>query len=285
MAFIIRHCCGIVCAPITGYDAKRLNLAPMVAANDAPLGTAFTVSVDVRHGLNDRAFRPSSAPTPYGRSPTAIWAASDFVRPGHVFPAHRASEGGVLMRSGHTEAAVDLCKSCRVAAGRASSANSPTTMAPSWPASRSKVLRAEHDLKRISVADLIAYRQSREKLDRACRDVSREDRHRLHGDRLMRSVTPFDPVQHFAFVHGDIGSGEGGTDPTASRRHRRGCHQGRGRDRQVFARFRQEGRASSSTCETEPPACRHAPASCSRSARGGAHARMARGRARRADPP
>ena len=73
MAFIIRHTCGIVCAPLTLAEARRLNLAPMVAANDAPLGTAFTVSVDVRHGLTT-AFRPSSAPTPSARSPTATWA-------------------------------------------------------------------------------------------------------------------------------------------------------------------------------------------------------------------
>jgi 3,4-dihydroxy 2-butanone 4-phosphate synthase/GTP cyclohydrolase II len=51
MAFIIRHCCGIVCTPLTLEEARRLHLAPMVAQNDAPLGTAFTVSVDVRHGL------------------------------------------------------------------------------------------------------------------------------------------------------------------------------------------------------------------------------------------
>src|SRR5580658_5520301 len=49
MAFIIRNCCGIVCVPLTGDDARRLNLTPMVATNDAPLGTAFTVSADVRH--------------------------------------------------------------------------------------------------------------------------------------------------------------------------------------------------------------------------------------------
>src|SRR5919201_4718114 len=51
MAFIIRHTSGIVCAPLSSEEAKRLHLDPMVAANDAPLGTAFTVSVDVRHGL------------------------------------------------------------------------------------------------------------------------------------------------------------------------------------------------------------------------------------------
>src|SRR3954470_1470968 len=51
MAFIIRHTSGIVCAPVAADDARRLHLDPMVAANDAPLGTAFTVSVDYRHGL------------------------------------------------------------------------------------------------------------------------------------------------------------------------------------------------------------------------------------------
>ena len=56
MAFIIRNCCGIVCAPLTGDDARRLNLAPMVAINDAPLGTAFTVSVDVAPRADDRHF-------------------------------------------------------------------------------------------------------------------------------------------------------------------------------------------------------------------------------------
>ena len=73
MAFIIRNCCGIVCAPIAAEDAKRLNLQPMVATNDAPLGTAFTVSVDARHGSRP-ASRPNSVRTPSGLSPTAIWA-------------------------------------------------------------------------------------------------------------------------------------------------------------------------------------------------------------------
>ena len=51
MAFVIRHTSGIVCAPVSAEEARRLHLDPMVAANDAPLGTAFTVSIDVRHGL------------------------------------------------------------------------------------------------------------------------------------------------------------------------------------------------------------------------------------------
>ncbi|MGO8833251.1 MAG: 3,4-dihydroxy-2-butanone-4-phosphate synthase, partial [Roseiarcus sp.] len=108
MAFIIRNGCGIVCAPLTGRDAQRLNLAPMVAMNDAPLGTAFTVSVDVRHGLTTGISAEQRANTVRALA-NGNMGAGDFVRPGHVFPLI-AKEGGVLMRSGHTEAAVDLCK-------------------------------------------------------------------------------------------------------------------------------------------------------------------------------
>ena len=85
MAFIIRNGCGIVCAPVTGADAKRLNLQPMVALNDAPLGTAFTVSVDVRHGLTTGISAEQRANTVRALANGNIGAA-DFVRPGHVFP-------------------------------------------------------------------------------------------------------------------------------------------------------------------------------------------------------
>ena len=108
MAFIIRHTSGIVCAPLTAADARRLNLEPMVARNDAPLGTAFTVSVDSRHGVTTGISAEERATTVRALANGNI-GAGDFVRPGHVFPLI-AREGGVLMRSGHTEAAVDLCR-------------------------------------------------------------------------------------------------------------------------------------------------------------------------------
>src|ERR1700749_1086430 len=108
MAFIIRHTSGIVCAPLSADEAKRLHLDPMVALNDAPLGTAFTVSVDVRHGLTTGISAEERTNTVRALA-NGNSGAADFVRPGHVFPLV-AKEGGVLMRSGHTEAAVDLCK-------------------------------------------------------------------------------------------------------------------------------------------------------------------------------
>lgn len=108
MAFVIRHTSGIVCTPLPASEAKRLRLEPMVANNDAPMGTAFTVSVDVRHGTTTGISAEERTNTVRALANPNMGAA-DFVRPGHVFPLI-AKEGGVLIRSGHTEAAVDLCR-------------------------------------------------------------------------------------------------------------------------------------------------------------------------------
>jgi len=108
MAFILRHGCGIVCAPVSPEIAGRLDLPPMVTSNNAPLATAFTVSIDAVEGLTtgisatERAITMRALADPAARP-------QDFVRPGHVFPLI-AREGGVLERRGHTEAAVDLCR-------------------------------------------------------------------------------------------------------------------------------------------------------------------------------
>src|ERR671929_1660363 len=108
MAFVVRHTSGIVCAPLTTQEAGRLRLDPMVAMNDAPLGTAFTVSVDCRHGLTTGISAEERSNTVRALA-NGNSGAADFVRPGHVFPLV-AKDGGVLMRSGHTEACIDLCR-------------------------------------------------------------------------------------------------------------------------------------------------------------------------------
>jgi len=202
MAFIIRNCCGIVCAPLTAREAQRLNLAPMVAMNDAPLGTAFTVSVDTRHGLTTGISAEQRCNTVRALA-NGNMGASDFVRPGHVFPLV-AREGGVLMRSGHTEAAVDLCKLANLppVAVICELANDDGTvmMGP-----QIETFAGKHNLKRISVADLIAYRQAREKLvERVAAFPVKTPIGELAGYAYR---TPFDPVLHFAFVHGAIGEG------------------------------------------------------------------------------
>ena len=202
MAFIIRNCCGIVCAPLTSEEARRLNLSPMVAINDAPLGTAFTVSADVRHGLTTGISAEQRTNTVRALANRNM-GASDFVRPGHVFPLV-AKDGGVLMRSGHTEAAVDLCKLAGLApvAVICELANDDGTV---MVGPQIEAFAEKHKIKRISVADLIAYRQAREKLvDRvACFPV------KSHFGAFQGYAyrTPFDPVLHFAFVRGEIGDG------------------------------------------------------------------------------
>ena len=85
MAFMIRHTSGIVCAPLAADQARRLHLDPMVALNDAPLGTAFTVSVDVKHGLTTGISAEERTNTVRALA-NGNMGAADFVRPGHVFP-------------------------------------------------------------------------------------------------------------------------------------------------------------------------------------------------------
>ena len=170
MAFIIRHTSGIVCAPLGAEEARRLHLDPMVAANDAPLGTAFTVSVDVRHGLTTGISAEERTNTVRALA-NGNSGATDFVRPGHVFPLV-AKDGGVLMRSGHTEACVDLCR----LAGLPPVGVLAELMNDDGTVMRGPevdgVCRA-HKLKQISIADLIAYRQSARQARQARRRVSR----------------------------------------------------------------------------------------------------------------
>jgi 3,4-dihydroxy 2-butanone 4-phosphate synthase/GTP cyclohydrolase II len=202
MAFIIRHTSGIVCAPITGEEARRLRLDPMVSSNDAPLGTAFTVSIDARHGLTTGISAEERANTVRALANGNV-GATDFVRPGHVFPLI-AREGGVLMRSGHTEACVDLAK----LAGLPPVGVLSELVNDDGTVMRGAAVAAfadKHGLKLISISDLIAWRQAREKLVRRVFTFPVET---AIGEVTGHAFeTPFDPVQHFAFVYGRIGDG------------------------------------------------------------------------------
>jgi 3,4-dihydroxy 2-butanone 4-phosphate synthase/GTP cyclohydrolase II len=202
MAFIIRHTSGIVCAPLSVEEAKRLRLDPMVAASDAPLGTAFTVSVDFRHGLTTGISAEERTNTVRALANGNI-GASDFVRPGHVFPLI-AKDGGVLMRSGHTEACVDLCRLAGLppVGVLAELMNDDGTMMRG-PAVAAFATR--HGLEAISIADLIAYRQARDKLvERVAEFAVDTEIGPLKG---YAYVTPFDKVHHMAFVYGRLGDG------------------------------------------------------------------------------
>ncbi|HEY9213722.1 MAG TPA: 3,4-dihydroxy-2-butanone-4-phosphate synthase [Ancylobacter sp.] len=202
LAFIVRHTSGIVCTPLSAEHAKRLRLSPMVSDNDAPHSTAFTISVDYRHGTTTGISAEDRTATVRALANSNAGAA-DFVRPGHIFPLI-AREGGVLMRSGHTEAAVDLCKLANL---------EPVGVICELVNDDGSVMRgpkvadfaAAHKLMRISVADLIAYRQLREKLViRTAEFAAPTAVGEMHG---ISYVTPFESVNHIALIHGKIGDG------------------------------------------------------------------------------
>ena len=203
MAFMVRHTSGIVCTPITAEEAKRLKLDPMVALNDAPMGTAFTVTIDYKEGLTTGISAKERAATCHALANRNV-VADDFVRPGHIFPLV-AKSGGVLMRSGHTEAAVDLVKLaglhpagviCELVNDDGSVKRGPQVMA----------FAREHGFKIISVADLIAYRQRRERL---VEQTAQFDVETVIGKaRGYSFVTPFDQVEQLALVFGDVSSGK-----------------------------------------------------------------------------
>ena len=258
MAFIIRNCCGIVCVPLTGDEARRLNLDPMVAINDAPLGTAFTVSADVRHGLTTGISAEQRTNTVRALANHNM-GASDFVRPGHIFPLV-AKDGGVLMRSGHTEAAVDLCKLAGLppVAVICELANDDGTV---MVGPQIETFADRHKIKRISVADLIAYRQAREKLvERVACFPIKTPIGELQGYAYR---TPFDPVLHFAFVHGNIGDGR----DVPARLHRADILSdifGGGPIPKVLNRFKVEGRGALVYLRDGAAACRPTSAAPSR---------------------
>ena len=237
MAFIIRNTSGIVCAPLSAEEAKRLHLDPMVAANDAPLATAFTVSVDARHGLTTGISAEERTNTVRALANPNM-GAPDFVRPGHVFPLV-AREGGVLMRSGHTEACVDLCR----LAGLAPVGVLAELVNDDGSVKRGPQVTAfarEHKLAQLSIADLIAYRQSRDKLvKRVGTFPVASEIGQLTGHAF---VTPFDVVHHMAFVFGDIGDGKN----VPARLHRadivRDTFGGAKMIHRALARFKQDGR-------------------------------------------
>ncbi len=203
VAFVIRHTSGIVCTPITTEIAEKLRLDPMVSRNDAPLATAFTVSIDVKHGLTTGISAEERTNTIRALTNDNV-GAEDFVRPGHVFPLV-ARDGGVLIRSGHTEAAIDLC----LLAGLppvgvlAELVNDDGTVMQGPDVGS---FAETHKLKQVSIAELIAWRQRTERLIERISEF--EIATPAGKATAVAYETPFDPMHHLAVVIGDIRDGQ-----------------------------------------------------------------------------
>jgi 3,4-dihydroxy 2-butanone 4-phosphate synthase/GTP cyclohydrolase II len=163
MAWAIRHSSGYVCAPMPEATADRLGLPLMVADNRDPLRTAYTVTVDAAEGVTTGISAADRARTVRTLADAATTPDS-LIRPGHVVPL-RAKDGGVLVRPGHTEAAVDLCRLAGIApvAAIAELVNDDGTMMR-----LPEVLDtgAEHDLPVLTIASLVAWRQRHDRVER-----------------------------------------------------------------------------------------------------------------------
>lgn len=210
LAFFVRHTSGVVCVGLTGERCDALGLPLMVADNTEYQRTAFTHTVDYRHGTTTGISAADRTATILALAdPQVAW--SDFNRPGHIFPL-RARDGGVLKRAGHTEAAVDLARLAGMhpAGALCEIVNDDGTMARVPELTR---FAAEHGLLMISIADLIRHRRSHEKL------VERTGEGRVpttFGEfqaYAFRSL--LDGTEHVAFVRGEVA----GSEPVLVRVH------------------------------------------------------------------
>jgi 3,4-dihydroxy 2-butanone 4-phosphate synthase/GTP cyclohydrolase II len=202
IAFIVRYSSGVICMPVEGDRLDELQIPLMVAANTDHQRTAFTVSIDARRGVSTGISAADRATT----IRTVVDPATgpeDLSRPGHIFPL-RYREGGVLKRAGHTEASVDLARLAGLypAGVLCETVNDDGTM------SRLPDLvgfAAEHGLKMISIADLIAYRRAHEVLVSRLAEATIPTPHGEFRSYAYESLV--DGRTHVALVLGDLGDG------------------------------------------------------------------------------
>ncbi len=201
--FMAKHGRGLICLPMTGERLDQLGIPLMVRENTSQFDTAFCVSIEAKESTStgisaaDRAMTACVAVDPKTRS-------RDLTRPGHMFPL-RARDGGVLVRAGQTEAAVDLARiaGLRPAGVICEIMNEDGTMA------RVPELRRfarKHKLLMITIADLIKYRMRNERL---VRRVAAAHLPTEHGDfELVAFESIINGETHLALVRGELGDGE-----------------------------------------------------------------------------
>jgi 3,4-dihydroxy 2-butanone 4-phosphate synthase/GTP cyclohydrolase II len=198
--FMARYGRGLICLTLNEEIADKLRLKQMVQDNQARFGTAFTVSIEARHGVTtgisaaDRATTIHAAVNPLSKP-------EDLVSPGHVFPI-RAKRGGVLVRTGQTEGSVDLCRIagltpagviCEIMKDDGTMARMPDL----------EIFAHEHNIKIVTIADLIDYRMQNESLIRRMAEATIPTR--FGGDfKIIVYENDADDWQHIALVKGEI---------------------------------------------------------------------------------
>ncbi len=201
--FMAKYGRGLICLALTGERCDELHLPLLAAKNTSQFGTAFCETIDAREGTTtgisaaDRARTIRISIDPKTRP-------ADLARPGHVFPL-RARDGGVLVRAGQTEAAVDLAR----LAGLAPAGVICEVMNDDGTMARAPELVEfcrEHGLKMISVAELIRYRLSHERFVRRLAEGCLQTE--FGPFRTIAYTSSTDPETHLALVHGDVAGGE-----------------------------------------------------------------------------
>lgn len=203
MGFMVRYSSGVVCVPMKGELLDELNIPPMTAVNEDQKGTAYTVSVDAKVGV-DTGISAADRSLTVNLLADAKATANDFTRPGHIFPL-RAVKGGVLRRAGHTEAAVDLIELaglppvgviCELVHDDGSMMRAPAC----------RDFADEHDLKMISIADLIEFIRHQ---DSQVQYVATSKLPTEFGEfNAIGYRSKLDGIEHVALVMGEIGNGE-----------------------------------------------------------------------------
>ncbi|MBI4234314.1 MAG: bifunctional 3,4-dihydroxy-2-butanone-4-phosphate synthase/GTP cyclohydrolase II [Chloroflexi bacterium] len=203
VSFMARHARGLICMPILGKRLEELNIPMMVQDNTSRHGTAFTVTVDAKRGVTtgisaaDRAATTQTLLDPKTRP-------EDLARPGHLFPL-RYTEGGVLVRAGHTEAIVDLARLaglypagliCEVMKEDGTMARMPQL----------EEFSRQHVVKLVSIAQIIAHRRRHERMVQRVAEARLPTRYGEFIAYAYRSAV--DPDEHLALVMGDVTTGE-----------------------------------------------------------------------------
>jgi 3,4-dihydroxy 2-butanone 4-phosphate synthase/GTP cyclohydrolase II len=201
--FMAKYARGLICMPMTGERLEALRIPMQVSNNTSKFGTAFTISVEARDGVttgisaSDRARTVQVMVDPRTRP-------EDVAMPGHMFPL-RARDGGVLVRTGQTEATVDLARMaglkpagvcCEIMNKDGSMARMPQL----------EVFAKKHGLKIISVADLIAYRYGNERLVTKVAEAKLPTK--FGNFRVIAYKSTTDPAEHLAVVMGNVASDE-----------------------------------------------------------------------------
>jgi 3,4-dihydroxy 2-butanone 4-phosphate synthase/GTP cyclohydrolase II len=197
--FMITHARGLICMPLTEERCDELNLPPQTAENTSSMGTAFTISIEAREGVTtgisaaDRAHTILTAVNPNSKP-------GDLARPGHVFPL-RAKNGGVLVRVGQTEASIDMARiaGCYPAGVVCEIMNEDGTMARLPELVK---FAEKHDLKIVSVADLVRYRIHKETLVRCVVETDLPTDYGIFRAAIYENI--MNGETHVAFKMGDL---------------------------------------------------------------------------------